>query len=129
MIGHLRRCPRGTTFHEIEHDGFRILARRDAKGVRLFPRNGRADSTRPPLGSRQLGSLGHERAQLPRQPQRLVFSAHCIVKWSTLCSRQRRACGSMRGSKRQIPSHRRLVRLVVKNKQLIGVNSQAFANH
>jgi bifunctional non-homologous end joining protein LigD len=26
--------------HEIKHDGFRILARRDAKGVRLFTRNG-----------------------------------------------------------------------------------------
>jgi bifunctional non-homologous end joining protein LigD len=26
--------------HEIKHDGFRIIARRDAKGVRLFTRNG-----------------------------------------------------------------------------------------
>jgi ATP-dependent DNA ligase len=26
--------------HEIKHDGFRILARRDARGVRLFTRNG-----------------------------------------------------------------------------------------
>ncbi len=26
--------------HEIKHDGFRILARRDAKGVRRFTRNG-----------------------------------------------------------------------------------------
>jgi bifunctional non-homologous end joining protein LigD len=26
--------------HEIKHDGFRILARKDAKGVRLFARNG-----------------------------------------------------------------------------------------
>ena len=26
--------------HEIKHDGFRIIARRDAKGVRLFSRNG-----------------------------------------------------------------------------------------
>jgi hypothetical protein len=25
--------------HEIKHDGFRILARRDAKGVRLYSRN------------------------------------------------------------------------------------------
>jgi hypothetical protein len=23
MVGHLRRCPIGTTFHEINHDGFR----------------------------------------------------------------------------------------------------------
>jgi bifunctional non-homologous end joining protein LigD len=26
--------------HEIKHDGFRIMARRDALGVRLFTRNG-----------------------------------------------------------------------------------------
>jgi bifunctional non-homologous end joining protein LigD len=26
--------------HEIKHDGFRILARRDAEGVRLYTRNG-----------------------------------------------------------------------------------------
>jgi ATP-dependent DNA ligase len=26
--------------HEIKHDGFRILARREAKGVRLYSRNG-----------------------------------------------------------------------------------------
>jgi bifunctional non-homologous end joining protein LigD len=26
--------------HEIKHDGFRILARRDAKGIRLYTRNG-----------------------------------------------------------------------------------------
>jgi ATP-dependent DNA ligase len=26
--------------HEIKHDGFRILAQRDAKGVRLYTRNG-----------------------------------------------------------------------------------------
>jgi ATP-dependent DNA ligase len=26
--------------HEIKHDGFRVLARRDAKGVRLYTRNG-----------------------------------------------------------------------------------------
>src|SRR5436190_1126024 len=26
--------------HEIKHDGFRILARRDTRGVRLFTRNG-----------------------------------------------------------------------------------------
>ena len=29
-----------TAFHEIKHDGFRIIARRDAEGVRLFSRNG-----------------------------------------------------------------------------------------
>jgi ATP-dependent DNA ligase len=32
--------------HEIKHDGFRILARRDAKGVRLYTRNGNDFSKR-----------------------------------------------------------------------------------
>ena len=33
--------PKGAGWiHEIKHDGFRIIARRDAKGVRLFTRNG-----------------------------------------------------------------------------------------
>jgi ATP-dependent DNA ligase len=35
--------------HEIKHDGFRILARRDAKGVRLISRNGNDFSKRFPL--------------------------------------------------------------------------------
>jgi bifunctional non-homologous end joining protein LigD len=34
--------------HEIKHDGFRILARRDAKGVRLYTRNGNDFSKRFP---------------------------------------------------------------------------------
>jgi ATP-dependent DNA ligase len=34
--------------HEIKHDGFRILARRDAKGVRLYTRNGHDFSGRFP---------------------------------------------------------------------------------
>ena len=42
--------------HEIKHDGFRILARRDAKGVRLFTRNGynfaERQSSLTPLGYR-----------------------------------------------------------------------------
>jgi bifunctional non-homologous end joining protein LigD len=31
---------RSSTLHEIKHDGFRIIARRDANGVRLYTRNG-----------------------------------------------------------------------------------------
>jgi bifunctional non-homologous end joining protein LigD len=34
--------------HEIKHDGFRILARRDAKRVRLFTRNGSDFTARYP---------------------------------------------------------------------------------
>jgi bifunctional non-homologous end joining protein LigD len=35
--------------HEIKHDGFRILARRDSAGVRLFTRNGNDFTARFPL--------------------------------------------------------------------------------
>jgi ATP-dependent DNA ligase len=35
--------------HEIEHDGFRILVRRDVFGVRLITRNGYDFSKRFPL--------------------------------------------------------------------------------
>jgi bifunctional non-homologous end joining protein LigD len=35
--------------HEIKHDGFRILARKDATGVRLITRNGNDFSSRFPL--------------------------------------------------------------------------------
>jgi bifunctional non-homologous end joining protein LigD len=35
--------------HEIKHDGFRILARRDSAGVRLIPRNGNDFTARFPL--------------------------------------------------------------------------------
>jgi ATP-dependent DNA ligase len=35
--------------HEIKHDGFRILARRDAKGMRLYTRNGNDFTKRFPL--------------------------------------------------------------------------------
>jgi bifunctional non-homologous end joining protein LigD len=35
--------------HEIKHDGFRILALRDAKGVRLLTRNGNDFAERFPL--------------------------------------------------------------------------------
>jgi len=35
--------------HEIKHDGFRILARRDERGVRLFTRHGTDFSDRFPL--------------------------------------------------------------------------------
>src|SRR5215472_1332764 len=35
--------------HEIKHDGFRILARRDSAGVRLITRNGNDFTARFPL--------------------------------------------------------------------------------
>jgi bifunctional non-homologous end joining protein LigD len=47
------RPPPGTGWiHEIKHDGFRLMARRDAAGVRLLTRNGVHWSDRFQLVSR-----------------------------------------------------------------------------
>jgi bifunctional non-homologous end joining protein LigD len=44
------RPPAGNNWiHEIKHDGFRLMARRDVVGVRLLTRNGHDWSTRFPL--------------------------------------------------------------------------------
>jgi bifunctional non-homologous end joining protein LigD len=43
--------------HEIKHDGFRLLARRGAAGVRLFTRNGRDWTERLPLIVEALSAL------------------------------------------------------------------------
>jgi bifunctional non-homologous end joining protein LigD len=43
--------------HEIKHDGFRILARRDAKGVQLFTRNGYDFTARFPKIAEAAASL------------------------------------------------------------------------
>jgi hypothetical protein len=43
--------------HEIKHDGFRILARRDSAGVRLFTRHGNDFSSRFPFIVMAVGKL------------------------------------------------------------------------
>jgi bifunctional non-homologous end joining protein LigD len=43
--------------HEIKHDGFRILARRDAAGVRLISRNGNDFTSRFPLIASAVAAL------------------------------------------------------------------------
>jgi ATP-dependent DNA ligase len=43
--------------HEIKHDGFRIMARRSAAGVRLITRNGNDFTARFPLAAAAVGSL------------------------------------------------------------------------
>ena len=43
--------------HEIKHDGFRILARRDSAGVRLITRNGNDFSSRFPFIAMAVGKL------------------------------------------------------------------------
>ena len=45
-----KQPPAGANWiHEIKHDGFRIMARRDGAGVRLFSRNGHDFTSRFPL--------------------------------------------------------------------------------
>ena len=44
--------------NEIKHDGFRIIARRDARGVRPFTRNGYDFTTRFPKIVEAVASLG-----------------------------------------------------------------------
>jgi bifunctional non-homologous end joining protein LigD len=43
--------------HEIKHDGFRIMARRDANGVRLITRKGNDMTRRFPLIAAAVGKL------------------------------------------------------------------------
>jgi ATP-dependent DNA ligase len=43
--------------HEIKHDGFRIIARRDATGVRLITRNGYNLAARFPLAAAAIAAL------------------------------------------------------------------------
>ena len=43
--------------HEIKHDGFRILAKRDEHGVRLFTRNGYDFADRFPLIAKAVATL------------------------------------------------------------------------
>jgi len=52
------RPPAGRDWiHEIKHDGFRIMARRDATGVRLISRHGNDFTARFPLAAAAVASL------------------------------------------------------------------------
>ena len=53
-----KRPPAGSNWiHEIKHDGFRIMARRDVVGVRLFTRNGHDFTARFPLAAAAVTAL------------------------------------------------------------------------
>jgi ATP-dependent DNA ligase len=53
------RPPSGTGWiHEIKHDSFRLMARRDAAGVRLLTRNGHDWAARYPLIVAAVLSMG-----------------------------------------------------------------------
>ena len=52
------RPPAGSNWiHEIKHDGFRIIARRNGAGVRLFSRNGYDFTARFPLAVAAVAAL------------------------------------------------------------------------
>ena len=52
------RPPAGRDWlHEIKHDGFRIMARRDAAGARLLTRNGHDFAGRFPLAAAAVAAL------------------------------------------------------------------------
>jgi ATP-dependent DNA ligase len=52
------RLPSGPGWvHEIKHDGFRMMIRRDGAGVRLFTRNGHDWTDRYPLIAEAAGAL------------------------------------------------------------------------
>ena len=54
----VERPPAGSDWiHEIKHDGFRLLVRRGASGVRLFTRNGHDWTERFPLIAEALSTL------------------------------------------------------------------------
>ena len=53
----ISRRPGRDWIHEIKHDGFRIMARRDAAGVRLLTRNGYDFAGRFPLAAAAVGAL------------------------------------------------------------------------
>ena len=53
-----KRPPDGPNWlHEIKHDGFRILARRDSAGVRLISRHGHDFTSRFPLAAAAVAAL------------------------------------------------------------------------
>jgi bifunctional non-homologous end joining protein LigD len=53
-----KRPPTGSNWlHEIKHDGFRIMARRDSAGVRLVTRNGHDFTARFPLAAEAVAAL------------------------------------------------------------------------
>src|SRR5260370_6359516 len=53
-----KRPPAGPNWlHEIKHDGFRIMARRDSAGVRLVTRNGHDFTARFPLAAAAVAAL------------------------------------------------------------------------
>ena len=77
--------------HEVKHDGFRMLVRRDAAGVRLFTRNGHDWSGRFPLiaaaanALKALAAIGFAVLALVVQWRAFAKSWQIWVGWSWGC--------------------------------------------
>src|SRR5690348_10885942 len=119
--------------HEIKHDGFRILARRDSAGVRLITRAGNEFSSRFPFIAMAIGKLpvrsclidgeaivcdqdGLAVFELIRRRGSLASPVHCAFDLLELDGRdltrepieKRKACSpsSSKGNKRALSSMR-----------------------
>ena len=73
--------------HEIKHDGFRILARQNDRGVRLFTRNGYDFTTRFPKIVEALANLGVRSCVIDGEA--IVVDEHGLSVFDTLRYRLR----------------------------------------
>jgi bifunctional non-homologous end joining protein LigD len=59
LPSHAHKPPSGSNrIHEIKHDGYRLMARRDPVGIRLLTRNGHDWANRYPLIVEAVNHLG-----------------------------------------------------------------------
>jgi ATP-dependent DNA ligase len=73
------RPPSGPDWiHEIKHDGYRLMARRDSAGIRLLTRNGHDWSPRYPL---------------IREAVNRLKVRSCLIDGEAMGLRRERACG------------------------------------
>ena len=86
LVGFIEPClpspakvpPSGPNWiHEIKHDGFRIMARRDAAGVRLITRNGNDFTRRFPLAAAAVAGAA-TKARRNTAPETLAVRDHTL---------------------------------------------------
>ena len=81
--------------HEIKHDGFRVIVRKNDKRVRLYSRSGNDLTDRFPLIVEAVS-----RSSCERQRSRVCLGRRCSRAYSRA---PRRVCGLMRISRRTVP--------------------------
>jgi hypothetical protein len=85
--------------HEIKHDGYRLVARRDPIGIRLITRNGRDWSPRYPLIVEAVNRL-KVRSCLVDGEARWGWKASCRSGWARATSQAAPAIGSSSRTRR-----------------------------